>query len=233
MKQKQNVYDYSFELRRIRTQRINFVLSIIISIFLFISFFLNFILFPVHVKSDSMESDITKGGAVFVTPMLRTPDRGDVFYISRMDENHNTPFESAVNTIVRFLSLQKFYPFGYTEKMSGKPFLRRVLALPGDTIYMKDYILYIKPKGESLYLTEFELAKNSYNTNIYSVPAEWENIGITGFMDEMTLGDDEYFVLADNRIESSDSRIWGAIKSNRLKGKALMEYFPFNRIRFF
>ncbi|MCR5763366.1 MAG: signal peptidase I [Treponema sp.] len=230
---KQNVYDYSFELRRIRSRRITFALSVVIFTFLFISLFLNFILFPVHVKSDSMESDIAKGSAVFITPLIRTPKRGDVYYISRMDNVTGTLFQKAANTIVKFVTLQKFYPFGYTDRMSGKPFLRRVLALPGDSIYMKDYVLYIKPKGEKLFLTEFELTQKAYNTNIYSVPAEWENIGVSGFMKEITLGNNEYFVLSDNRIECSDSRLWGPVKADRLKGRALLEYFPFNKIHLF
>ena len=90
---------------------------------------------------------------------------------------------------------------------------------------MKDYILYVKPKGEKLFLTEFELTEKSYNTNIYSIPAEWEDLGISGSMEEQVLADDEYFVLADNRIECADSRLWGAVKADRLKGKALLDVF--------
>ena len=230
---KQNVYDYSFELRRIRSRRITFVLSIVIFTFVFITMFLNCILFPVHVKSDTMENDIAKGSSVFVTPLLRNPKRGDVFYIVQKNKEELSAFQKLANSIVRFITLQKFYPFGYSDKISGKPFLRRVVALPGDSIYMKDYILYVKPKGEKLFLTEFELTEKSYNTNIYSIPAEWEDLGISGSMEEQVLADDEYFVLADNRIECADSRLWGAVKADRLKGKALLEYFPFNKIHLF
>lgn len=233
MKQKQNVYDYSYELRRMRSKRITYALGIVTFTFLFLTLFLQFVLFPVHVKSDAMENDIAKGSAVFVTPLLHNPKRGDVYYVSQQDQEKLTVFEGFANAIVRFVTLQKFYPFGYSEKMSCKPFLRRVIALPGDSIYMKDFVLYIKPKGEKLFLTEFELTEKSYETNIYSIPAEWENIGIAGSFSEMTLADDEYFVLSDNRIECADSRLWGAITADRLKGRALLEYFPLNKIRLF
>ena len=232
-KMKQNVYDYSYQLRRKRAKRISFAVGLLISVFLIISLFLNFVLFPVHVKSDSMESGVVKGSAIFVTPLLRTPRRGDIYYISRLDGLKNSYYEMGVNVIFRFISAQKFYPFGFTSRMSGNPFLRRVLALPGDTIYMKDYILYVKPRGENLFLTEFELAHKPYNLHIYSVPTEWPDIGVSGNISERVLGPGEYFVLADNRVECADSRVWGSIPAERLQGRALFTYFPLNKLRIF
>ena len=59
--------------------------------------------------------------------------------------------------------------------------IRRVVGLPGDTIYMRDYVLYIKPRGEKYFLTEFELAEKSYNVNVSTNPAGWDNsIGVIG-----------------------------------------------------
>ena len=232
---RQNVYDYSFELRRLRRKRITFVFSIVTSTFLVVTLFLNFILFPVYVKSDTMERDIVKGSAVFVTPLLHNPKRGDVYYIAQKDIEELTKTQRFINSVSRFFTFQKYYPFGfsYGDKVSSRSFLRRVIAIPGDSIYMKDYILYIKPRGENLFLTEFELSEKSYNANIYSIPAEWEDLGISGTMDEIMLADDEYFVLSDNRIECSDSRLWGAITADRFKGRVLLEYFPFNKIHLF
>ena len=230
---RQNVYDYAYEMRKKRRDKICFALSVLVSVFLGISLFLHFVLFSVSVKSDTMESDIVRNGSLFVSPLFRTPGRGDVFYISRMDGETLSAPQQAVNVLCRFLTAQKLYPFGWSQRMSSHPVVRRVLALPGDTIYMKDYILYIKPAGENLFLTEFELTGKPYNIHIYSVPVEWDNIGVSGNMAEMTLQKDEYFVLADNRVEGTDSRVWGTIGSSRLKGKVLMEYFPLGKIRIF
>ena len=44
---------------------------------------------------------------------------------------------------------------------------------------------------------------------------------------------DQYFVLADNRIEGADSRVWGSISSSRIKGRAVLEYFPFSKFNIF
>ena len=40
--------------------------------------------------------------------------------------------------------------------------LRRVIGMPGDIIYMRDYVLYVKPAGEKHFLTEFEIIEKNY-----------------------------------------------------------------------
>lgn len=230
---KQNVYDYSFEMRRERKRKITFTLTLSLSVILGLTLFLNIFLFPVHVKSDSMESDIARNSAVFVTPLIKTPHRGDVIYLSREDNLKLSWYSVVVNKVVAFFTAQQYEPIGYTKKMSGKNSVRRVLALPGDTVYMQDYVLYIKPKGESHFLTEFEMCSKPYNIHIYSVPVEWDGLGPSSNMEEITLGKDEYFVLADNRVEAVDSRLYGAISSKRIRGKVLLEYFPFSKMRTF
>lgn len=105
--------------------------------------------------------------------------------------------------------------------------------MPGDTLYIQDYIVYVKPQEQDFFLTEFELCKRPYNIHIYSIPAEWDGLGPFKDMEPITLGEDEYFVLADNRIEAVDSRLYGPVKQNRLKGKVLFEYFPFDKLRIF
>ncbi|MBQ2601674.1 MAG: signal peptidase I [Treponema sp.] len=230
---KQSVYDYSFEMRRQRNRRLGITFGLIISVVFFITIFMNFILFPVLVRSDSMDPDIPKNSALFITPLDRTPNRGDVVYLSRMDDEKLGAGKTLINKICEFFTLQQFYPFGYTNRMSGKPVLRRVIGIPGDTVYLKDYIAYVKPAEDSTFLTEYELSKKGYNTHIYSVPTEWDGIGSIGSCKQFTLKENEYFVLADNRIECSDSRVWGPVDASRIKGKAVLEYFPFMKFRFF
>ena len=45
----------------------------------------------------------------------------------------------------------------------------------------------------------------------------------------VTLEDDEYFVLGDNRKHSSDSRVWGPLKDRFIIGKAFVRLFPVNK----
>ena len=230
---KQNVYDYSFELRRSRKKTVTATLTVTGILVVLLTIVCNWVLFPVFIRSDSMVPDLTKNSAVFVSPLFRSPKRGDLVYLSRLDDEKQSVPLSVMNKIVAFFTFQQIEPFGRTDRLTGQPTVRRVMGIPGDTIYMKDYMLFVKPQDKSLYLSEFEMAEKEYGVQIYSVPVEWDGLGSTGNMEPVTLGEDEYFVLADNRIEALDSRLWGNIPADRIRGKVVLEYFPFNKFRLF
>lgn len=95
-------------------------------------------------------------------------------------------------------------------------FIKRVIGLPGETIQIKDEKIYIN--GEVL--------EESYGR---------EPILDGGIANEpITLGEDEYFVMGDNRNESTDSRdeSIGTIKRNLIKGKAILRIWPLNKFGF-
>ena len=111
---------------------------------------------------------------------------------------------------------------------------RRVVALPGDTVYINNYVVFVKPQGQSHFLTEFELTKTKYNLSLPLVPDYVDTtIGSMGQTEEFTLGANEYYLLGDNRLECTDSRLWGPVQKNSMVGKALLVYFPFSKIRLF
>lgn len=229
---RQNVYDYAYELKRERKHRNSTLFIVFISVFVFITLFMQFILFPVKMHSDSMGSDIAKNGALFVTPLIKTPVRGDVVYIARSDAKEASAFLKFADVIIRFFTAEQV-SITQTGRVTGRPCVRRVLAVPGDTVYMKDYVLYVKPAGAKQFLTEYELASKPYNMHLYSVPSDWDGLGSIGTMTQTVIGRDEYFVLADNRVEAADSRLWGPIKSENILGKVVLQYFPFSKIKIF
>ncbi|MGM0602354.1 MAG: signal peptidase I [Bacillota bacterium] len=95
----------------------------------------------------------------------------------------------------------------------GKKYIKRVIGLPGDTVYIKDGVTYVngEPVEES-YLPE----KMVGDFGPYQIPSE------------------SVFVLGDNRNHSADSRfpgIVGFVDYDSISGKAFWVYWPLNSMR--
>jgi signal peptidase I len=97
-------------------------------------------------------------------------------------------------------------------------FIKRIIALPGDTVMLKDGQLYINDKilDESNYL----------NSTIYTNGGDYLKEG-----ESKAVPDGKYFVCGDNRPHSSDSRTFGPIDKGDIKGKAWIVYYPFSEFR--
>ena len=97
-------------------------------------------------------------------------------------------------------------------------FIKRVIGIPGDEVMIKDGSIYIN--GDKL--NESNYLADSVITNGGSYIHEGQSI---------TVPNGEYFVSGDNRPNSSDSREFGPISKERIKGKAWIVYFPFSEFR--
>ena len=97
-------------------------------------------------------------------------------------------------------------------------FIKRIIGIPGDSIMVKDGQIYVNGNqlNESNYLDE----------TVYTSGGEYLAEGQT-----IAIGDNEYFVLGDNRPHSSDSRTFGPISENQVKGKAWIVYLPISEFR--
>ena len=228
-----NIYAISYKLRRELQRKILFVLGIFFLFFFVVSLIMNFIIFPVSAKSDSMSPDIPAGSVEFVTPLLTNPDRGDVVLLRNYEHEDLNSIKKILDHFASFVSFGKWRPFSANE-MGTRPVIRRVVALPGDTIYIDRYVVFVKPARQTHFLTEFEITNAKYNAKILVPPANWDvDFGAKASIQQITLASDEYFVLGDDRLSASDSRIWGPVKHKSLIGKCLFLYFPFNKFRIF
>lgn len=99
----------------------------------------------------------------------------------------------------------------------GKYFIKRIIGLPNETVQIEDGQVKIfneeKPEG-------FVLDEKEY------LSSEQETVGDL----TLKLGEDEYFVLGDNRMFSSDSRAWGPVPQRDIIGEVALRAWPLNRI---
>jgi signal peptidase I len=96
----------------------------------------------------------------------------------------------------------------------GKPYIKRVIGLPGERIAIHDGGVYIN--GERL--------QEDY---LNGVTTSWG--GSVGH-EEVTIPEGRVFVMGDNRNNSTDSRIFGTIEIDEIIGKAWISYWPTDRI---
>lgn len=104
------------------------------------------------------------------------------------------------------------------EYQENQDFIKRIIALPGDTIMLKD--------GQ-FYINDFLLDESNYLSDaIYTNGGEYLKEG-----ESKMIPQEQYFVVGDNRPQSSDSRTFGPVKEEDIKGKAWIVYFPFSEFR--
>ncbi len=100
--------------------------------------------------------------------------------------------------------------------------VKRVIGLPGEKVYYEYDKLYINDEYiEEPFLNETFKENAIKDLTIY----------FTNDFGPVLLGDDEYYLLGDNRPRSSDSRIYGPFKEEQIKSKNGFVFFPFNKIR--
>lgn len=228
------LYKMSYSMKKDFDRKVFRIVFFIILFFTSINLILNFVIFPVRQVSVSMSPDIDENSCLFFSPLNTNYYRGSVVLVEERNPEENSFFENVADLFLGFFTARQFY---YSERkglMGERSQIRRVTGLPGDTIYMRDYVLYIKPAGESLFKTEFELTDRSYEIDVQTAPAGWDSVlGVAGTFDEITLGEGEYFLTGDKRNSCPDSRFWGPVKSSSIKAGALVQFFPFNKMKFF
>jgi len=99
-------------------------------------------------------------------------------------------------------------------------FIKRVIALPKETIKIEEGDIYIRVQGGENFI---KIDESDY------LPETTQTFGNY----ELELKKDEYFVLGDNRRNSKDSRTIGPIKENLIMGKAWIRGFPIDRFSIF
>lgn len=89
-------------------------------------------------------------------------------------------------------------------------YIKRIIGLPGDRVQVKSGEVFVN--GEKLIEEYLSSGTRTFGST------------------DAVLADNQYFVMGDNRDNSSDSRSWGLLGENFIVGLARLRLFPFNQI---
>ena len=139
---------------------------------------------------------------VLIRTFIITPVRVDG------DSMKNTLKNGDILLLYKLSSINRFDIIVLDEEKDNEKIIKRVIGMPGETIAIKKGKIYINDK-----VIDDEYA-----------------YGETSDYNKVTLRDNEYFILGDNRLISKDSRYFGPIKENEIKRKIVFRLFPFTKI---
>lgn len=180
------------------------IIKTIGSILLFLVIFRFYIFQPFSIKGSSMEPNFHDGEYLVVnefTYLIGSPKRGDVVVFKHP--------EPACSDFVEANYINRVFLQGPCSN-----YIKRVIALPGETVTIKNGQVIITNKENP----------SGFTLNEKYLPSDFTTLG----NQTKTLGKDEYYVLGDNRTPnaSSDSREWGVLPRSHIVGKGMVILLP-------
>jgi signal peptidase I len=115
--------------------------------------------------------------------------------------------------------------FKYPEE-PDRDFIKRVIGLPGETVELREKKVYINGTALDEPYVHFLTAPAS--------PSEFHEVTSFDVRERygpVTVPADHYFVMGDNRDNSQDSRYWGFLPRENIKGKSLVIYWSYQAER--
>ncbi|MCG8452383.1 MAG: signal peptidase I [Spirochaetales bacterium] len=191
---------------------------------------------PWVLGSQSMAPSYPRGARLVVMPYLlrnssglrNPPERGDLVTIHPPYVKSPSWIARILHPLVRFVSFQAYSPGkGFVEEWEDGVSFKRVIAVPGDTVKMENFVAYVKSASSDFFLSEFEMSGIGYDIQAPKLPPGWgPDLPLSGTIPPLQLQEGEYFVLGDNRGASNDSRYWGALEEEAINSRVLFAYWP-------
>ena len=170
-----------------------------------------FVVKPYTVPSGSMEPTLMPGDYVLADRLSLDFENPSRYQIVVFHPPHCTAGHNADKGVCDTTDLK------YRNGAAGTTFIKRVIGLPGDTIWPSHGHLWVKPaNGKAFRLNEPYVANGK------------ELAGLP--LHRMTIPKGYYLMLGDNRLLSDDSRGWGLEPRGDIIGIARVRYWPLGRI---
>ncbi|MEG0256529.1 MAG: signal peptidase I [Vagococcus sp.] len=168
------------------------------------------------------------GAAVLISLLLYTAIFMLFFTVGKMDGYSmlTSLGNDDIVAVSRGKTMNRF-DLVYMKTPNGKGnSVRRIIGMPGDSLYYKGDELYINGEGkEEKYLVA---KKKSLDSMILTDDFTLEDV--TG---SQTVPKGSYFVLGDNRKSSTDSRYYGFVSEKEIIGKVNARIFPISKFKIF
>ena len=166
--------------------------------------FVNFVAHPVRVDGRSMYPTLKDGEFGFTNVggvLLNGVKRGDIVVVTMEEKGQKTHW------------------------------VKRVIGMPGDTISCVNDIVFINGKvlDETQYIDPDYRQSCVDQFGYFNKVPNADNTDVQDF-EEVKLGDDEYYVMGDNRPYSKDSRYVGPVKKSQLFAKNMLVLLPISDI---
>lgn len=192
------------EATRARSPFMEYVKSILIAVILAL-FIRTFVVQSFKIPSGSMENTLAIGDHLLVSKFI---------YGTRI------PFTDSRILKVRDPRRGDIIVFEYPRD-TDKDFIKRVIGTPGDVVEIKDKRVYI---NGTPYQNTHEIYKE--NSILPKEQHQRDNFG------PVKVPDNAYFVMGDNRDYSYDSRFWGFVGKEKIKGLAFIKFWSWDKEHF-
>jgi len=148
--------------------------------------------------------------------MHQTLMEGDLILVNKFIYGAKIPFTNLNLPALRQPKRGDVIVFIYPESPK-KDFIKRLVGLPGEAVEIKNGTIFINDKP---------LTGSTFNQRYYYNRGDFGQEG-----KKIEIPENSFFVLGDNSASSQDSRYWGFVPRKNILGKALVIYWPPQRIR--
>ena len=176
---------------------------------------------PTIVQQESMYPTLKQNERLILNRWTRTtkqmPQRGDIITFEAPTKSSLTADEVDFNHPVADYSKQPTNIFSkftyYVLEWGKKSYIKRVIGVSGD---------HVKIENGKVYLNGEELYEPYLQENV-------ETTAFDGIFTDVIVPENCVFAMGDNRMKSTDSRRFGCIPLEKIEGKVVLRFFPFNR----